>query len=66
MEVAPAALDDMDRIIPFRDCASAAGCSERTLETRLKAKSIPVVKVSARQKGLRLAHFRQFLKACEA
>ena len=66
MEAAPTALDDMDRIIPFRDCASAAGCSERTLETRLKAKGIPVVKVSARQKGLRLGHYRTFLKACEA
>lgn len=66
MEAAPTALDDMDRIIPFRDCASAAGCSERTLETRLKAKSIPIVKISARQKGLRLGHYRTFLKACEA
>lgn len=58
-------LNDDDRIIAFRDCATAAGCSERTLETKLKAAGICVVKVSPRQKGMRLSQFRAFIRSCE-
>jgi hypothetical protein len=53
------------RLVQLRDAASAVGCCDRTLKARLRAKGIPVLAISPRRLGVRLADFNRFLAACE-
>lgn len=66
MNAVTATITDEDRILPLRDAASASGVSERTLRVRLQQQGIPILAVTPRKIGVRLADYHRFLKACEA
>ena len=65
MDAIASPLPDDARLIHLRDAAGAVGCCDRTLKARLQKQGIPIVAISPRRVGVRLADFNRFLAACE-
>lgn len=65
MDAIASPLPEEARLVQLRDAASAAGCCERTLKARLQKQGIPILAISPRRLGVRLADFNRFLAACE-